>query len=112
MRSFLAESATLCVIGGLIGYLVVVLVVARYSTLSMTVPIYGTFSFSLHLKLDTTVVVFSSLLLLLGILVAGFPPAVYASSPRIAVCWSWTKHTRRSPGRMRFHSSRVMRISW
>jgi predicted permease len=84
IREFLKESTVLCVASGVLGFGIAVAVIARYSEWSMELPTVGTFSFGLNLRLDTTVLAFTGLLILIASLATGLAPALYASAPSLA----------------------------
>ena len=84
IRDFLNETTILCVASSALGYLIAEILVARYSTVSVTLPMVGTFSFSLNLHLDATVIAFTVALMLIAILATGLAPALNASSPGVA----------------------------
>jgi predicted permease len=80
----LAESFVLCLGSGVFGYVVARATIARFSTLSVTLPTMGVFSFGLHPRVDATVLAFGFFLVVIATLAIGLPPALYASSPRLA----------------------------
>lgn len=84
VREFLKESTTLCIISGLFGYGIAIWVVARYSNLTIAVPMFGSFSLGLNLHLDATVLTLALVLTLIASLATGLAPALYASSPALA----------------------------
>lgn len=84
IREFLKESAMLCAASAALGYSIAAALIARYSEISFTFPIYGAFSFGLNLHLDLTVAAFTIGLMLVAILATGLAPALYASSPGLA----------------------------
>ena len=84
IREFLAESTALCALSGLLGYGIAAAFIGRFSTFSFAFPMYGDFSFSLHLRLDATVIAFALVLTAIASLVTGIAPALYASSPSLA----------------------------
>jgi putative ABC transport system permease protein len=58
--------------------------IARFSTRSVVLPMMGVFSFGIHPRLDAAVLAFALFLVLVATFAAGLPPALYASSPRLA----------------------------
>ena len=84
IREFLWESLIICVASALAGYCFASLIIARYSTLSVTLPVFGTYELALNFHLDTTVFVFTAALMLIAVLAAGLAPALYASSPDVS----------------------------
>lgn len=83
VREFLKESAVLSVASGILGFVIVAAVIARFSDWSVEWPGLGTFSFGLNLHLDATVAAFTGLLVLIAGLATGLAPALYASSPSL-----------------------------
>jgi macrolide transport system ATP-binding/permease protein len=84
VREFLAESAILSSAGGILGYLIAMAVLSRYSNFTIVLPAAGAFSMGLPLHLDAVVVVLAVLLMLIATVATGLAPALYASSPGIA----------------------------
>jgi predicted permease len=84
IREFLKESVILCAGSALFGYLIAAAAIARYSNFNMALPIVGSFSFGLNLRLDATVGAFTVALMLIAILATGLAPALYASAPDLA----------------------------
>jgi predicted permease len=84
IREFLKESAILSVASGILGFGIAAAVIARFSDWIIDLPTVGSFPFSLNLRLDTTVVAFAGLLVLIASLATGLAPALYASSPGLA----------------------------
>ncbi|HEY4363216.1 MAG TPA: ADOP family duplicated permease [Bryobacteraceae bacterium] len=84
VREFLKESAIICGLSGAIGYSLAAALIARYSDVTITVPVYGAYSFSPNLHLDWTVAALTLGLMFLALLATGLAPALYASSPHLA----------------------------
>ncbi len=84
IREFLQESTVLCAAGTLLGLLISLLAIAKYSEFTISFPMLGSFSAALDLRLDATVVSFILLLFVIASLATGLAPALYASSPGIA----------------------------
>jgi putative ABC transport system permease protein len=84
VREFLAESAILCTISGVLGYLIAAAAITRFSNFSVEFPTMGVFSLGLHLRMDSTVVAFALVLTMIASLATGLAPALYASSPGLA----------------------------
>jgi len=84
IREFLKESAVICAIGTLAGYLIASAVIMRYSEISFAVPMVGAYSIGLDLRLDATVVGLALALMCIAVLATGLAPALYASSPNLA----------------------------
>jgi predicted permease len=88
IREFLMESAMLCAAGGVLGYAIAEAAAARFSNLQMTLPMWGTYAFGLNLHLDWRVAGGTAALVLIAILATGLAPALYASSPQLALMLS------------------------
>jgi len=84
IREFLKESAALSVAGGLLGFGMAAAAITQFSDWSVDLPGAGTFSFSLNLQLDITVIALTGLLVLIAGFATGLAPALYASSPDLA----------------------------
>jgi predicted permease len=84
IREFLRESAILCAISALLGFLAADAVIARYSSITVQLPSFGAYTIGLNLRLDATVAAFTVALTLLAILATGLAPALYASSPALS----------------------------
>ena len=84
IREFLKESAILCAGSALLGYVLAAAAIARYSNFNMVLPIVGSFSFGLNLRLDATVGAFTVALMGIAMLATGLAPALYASAPDLA----------------------------
>jgi predicted permease len=84
IREFLKESTLLCGVSAVLGFSIAALVIARFSQVTIVFPMLGAFSFGLSLRLDSTVVAFSLLLMLIASLATGLAPALYAASPGLA----------------------------
>jgi predicted permease len=84
IAEFLKESAILCAASAALGYAMAAVVIARFSSFNMTLPVVGSFSLGLHLRLDATVAIFTIALMGIAILATGLAPALYASSPALA----------------------------
>jgi len=84
IREFLRESAILCTISAALGYLAAAAVIARYSSVTIQLPVFGTYTIGLNFRLDATVAAFALALTLLAILATGLAPALYASSTGLA----------------------------
>jgi putative ABC transport system permease protein len=84
IREFLRESTIICGISAVLGYSFASMVIARFSEITFHLPMMGSYSVGLDLRLDTTVVAFTTALMLIAILATGLAPALYASSPNLA----------------------------
>jgi hypothetical protein len=83
IREFLVESAMICIVSGFAGDLVAAFAV-QHSNIDLTVPMAGTYSLVLSLRLDATVVGLALVLLFIAIAATGLAPALYASSPALS----------------------------
>ena len=84
IRDFLSETAILCLASSALGYGIAAAAIARYSSLNVTLPMVGAFSFGLNLHIDATVIAFTAALMFIAILAAGLAPALYASAPGLS----------------------------
>jgi putative ABC transport system permease protein len=84
IREFLMESALICGASAVLGYFAAAALIARFSDFSFDLPMLGTYSVGLSLKLDATVVALTLFLMLVAILATGLAPALYASRPDLA----------------------------
>jgi putative ABC transport system permease protein len=84
IREFLKESALICGASAVLGYAAAVALIARFSDFSFDLPMLGTYSVGLTLRLDATVVGLTIVLMLIATLAAGLTPALYASRPDLA----------------------------
>lgn len=80
----LLESLLLCAAAGVLGYAVAAAAVARFSNLTMTLPMYGNFGFGLNLHMSRAVAAGTAVLVSIAALAAGLVPALYASSPHLS----------------------------
>jgi putative ABC transport system permease protein len=84
IREFLKESALICGVSALLGYAAAAALIARFSDFSFDLPMLGTYSVGLSLRLDATVVGLTIALMLIAIFATGLAPALYASRPDLA----------------------------
>ncbi len=84
IREFLKESTLICGASAVLGYAAAAALIARFSNFSFDLPMLGTYSLELTLRLDATVIGLTFALMLLAILATGLPPALYASRPDLA----------------------------
>jgi macrolide transport system ATP-binding/permease protein len=84
IRDFLKESSLLSAAGGLVGFGIAAGLIARYSDWRFSLPMFGSFSLGLNLRLDATVAALTLLLVVIATLATGVAPALYASSPALA----------------------------
>src|SRR5262249_7873244 len=83
IREFLKETTVICGSGAALGYGLAAAVLRRYPSISLSVPMVGTYSISFQLRQDGTVAVLTIPLTLVAILATGLVPALYASSPTL-----------------------------
>jgi predicted permease len=84
IREFLKESALICGASAALGYAAAAALIARFSNFSFDLPMLGTYSIGLALRLDATVVSLTIALMLVAIVATGLAPALYASRPDLA----------------------------
>ena len=71
IREFLRESAILCAASAVLGYAIAAVVVARFTSFTVVLPIVGAYSVGIALKLDATVLAFTVVLMLIAIAAKG-----------------------------------------
>ena len=103
IREFLRESAVICGVGAVFGYFIAASVIARYTDITIDLPMMGRYSVGLDLRLDATVLMFTAGLMIIAIVATGLAPALYASSPNLSqmlsgeiVVGGTRKNTRRN----------------
>src|SRR4051812_3908989 len=84
IRESLWESVALCVASGALGYGIAMAVARWLANFSYVFPMWGSFSFSIHLRLDGAVLGLTIALVAIASLATGLAPALYASSPALA----------------------------
>jgi predicted permease len=84
IREFLWESAALCAASGVLGYGMAAAVAGWLRNFSYVFPIWGSFSFSISLRLDGAVLWLTIVLVAIASVATGLAPALYASSPALA----------------------------
>jgi predicted permease len=84
IRQLLTESLILCSGGGLMGFVVASVALARFSRFNTSVPIMGTFDFATNFRTDGVVVALTLAVILIASLATGITPALYASEPNVA----------------------------
>lgn len=80
----LLESAMLCVAAGALGYAIASAAVARFSNVTISLPMYGNFGLGLNLHMSWSVLAGTAVLVLIALLAVGLAPALYASSPHLS----------------------------
>lgn len=84
IRDFLKETTVICGASTVCGYLMAAALISRFAEVPIMLPMLGSYSLRIDLRLDTTVIVFTAALMLIAILATGLAPALYASSPDLA----------------------------
>ena len=84
IREYLWESAALCAASGALGYGMAAAVAVWLRNFSFVFPIWGSFSFSISLRLDGAVLGLTIALVAIASVSTGLAPALYASSPALA----------------------------
>jgi predicted permease len=84
IREFLKETALICAASTGFGYLIAAALISRFAELPLILPMIGSYSLRIDLRLDATVIAFTAGLTLVAILATGLAPALYASSPNLA----------------------------
>ena len=84
IREFLMESALICGASAALGYAAAAALIARFSNFTFDLPMLGSYSVELTLRLDATVVALTLFLMLVAILATGLAPALYASRPDLS----------------------------
>ncbi|HEY6466327.1 MAG TPA: ABC transporter permease, partial [Candidatus Acidoferrales bacterium] len=84
VREFLKESAIVCIVSGILGYLLAELVILRYSNIPIQLPGLGAYSIGVKLHLGLPVIATTIALMFVTVLATGLPAALYASSPNLA----------------------------
>ena len=74
IREFLMESTLICAASAALGYAAAAALIARFSDFSFDLPMLGTYSVQLTLRLDATVVGLTIALMLLAIFATGLAP--------------------------------------
>ena len=84
IREFLSESVLICVASAALGYAAAAALIARFANFTFDLPMLGSYSVELTLRMDATVVALTLALMLVAILATGLAPALYASRPDLA----------------------------
>lgn len=84
IREFLKETTLICAAGTGFGYLIARALISRFAEVPLILPMLGSYSLRIDLRLDATVIAFTAVLMLVAILATGLAPALYASSPNLA----------------------------
>ncbi len=84
IREFLSESVLICGASAALGYAAAAALIARFSNFTFDLPMVGSYSVELTLRMDATVVALTLALMLVAILATGLAPALYASRPDLA----------------------------
>jgi predicted permease len=81
---FLRESAVICGISAAIGFFIASTVIDQFTDVTLQLPMMGSYSVGLNLRLDATVAAFTLGLMVMASLATGLAPALYASAPNLA----------------------------
>jgi predicted permease len=84
MRQLLTESATLCTLGGIAGFLIASATLARFWQFSAFMSYMGSFNFSANFRTNSTVLLMTIALIFIASLATGLTPAIYASATDVA----------------------------
>jgi putative ABC transport system permease protein len=84
IREFLWESAALCAASGVLAYGLAAALAGWLKNFSYVFPIWGSFSFSITLRLDGAVLGLTIALVAIASVATGLAPALYASSPALS----------------------------
>jgi len=84
IRQLLSESAILCAVGGMGGFLFASAVLAKFSQFKAPIPILGNFTLAANFRTNGTVLAMTLILIFIATLVTGLVPATYASSANVA----------------------------
>ncbi|PYT79109.1 MAG: hypothetical protein DMG40_17395 [Acidobacteria bacterium] len=84
IRQLLTESAILCAVGGMGGFLLASAALAGFSQFKVPNSIVGTFTLAANFRTNGTVLAMTLVLILISTLVTGLAPALYASSANVA----------------------------
>jgi predicted permease len=88
LTEFLRESALLCVVGGVLGYVLAAAALHWVSVFDASVPGWGTFHLAADLHPGPLVVTLTVALIAIATFASGLAPALYASSPDLAAAMS------------------------
>jgi len=84
IRQLLTESAILCAVGGMGGFLLASAALAGFSQFKVPNSIFGTFTLAANFRTNGTVLAMTLVLILISTLVTGLTPTLYASSANVA----------------------------
>jgi putative ABC transport system permease protein len=84
MRQLLTESAILCTFGGVAGFFIASVALARFWQFSALMPVFGSFNFVADFRTDGTVLLMTFGLIFIASLATGLTPAVYTSITNVA----------------------------
>lgn len=84
IRQLLSESAILCAVGGMGGFLFASAALAKFSQVKAPIPILGNFTLAANFRTNGTVLAMTLILIVIATLVTGLVPATYASSANVA----------------------------
>jgi len=84
IRQLVTESAILCAVGGMGGFLLASVALAGFSQFKVPNSILGTFTLAANFRTNGTVLAMTLVLILISTLVTGLTPALYTSSANVA----------------------------
>jgi len=84
IREFLSESFLISGASAALGYTAAAALIARFANFTFDLPMLGSYSVDLSLRLDATVIGLTIVLMLVAILATGLAPALYASRPDLS----------------------------
>ena len=84
IREFLKETTLICATGTGLGYVIAATVIGRFAEIPLVLPMIGSYSLRIDLRLDSTVIAFTIALMLVAIVATGLAPALYSSAPNLA----------------------------
>lgn len=83
IRQLLTESAILCAISGIAGYLIATIPLAKISHFNASLPVLGDFELAANFRVDGTVLAMTLGLVVMAGLAAGLAPALNSSKPNL-----------------------------
>lgn len=84
IRQLLSESAILCAVSGMVGFLFASAALVKFSQFKTAIPIFGSFTLAANFRTNGTVLAMTVILIFIATLITGLVPAAYASSANVA----------------------------
>jgi predicted permease len=84
IRQLLSESAILCAVSGMGGFLFASAALTKFSQFKTAIPILGNFTLAADFRTNGTVLAMTVILIFVATLITGLVPATYASSANVA----------------------------